>query len=193
MQHVEQRELEAVPDPRDLLERERRLVELPVGESGHLQVRGPNQTLGYFKRPDVYLASSTADGWFDTGDLAYMTADGYIRISGRSKDVIRNVVHRAKENPKRVVFPEGDHPLILQAVSQMVDEGICVPILLNRRAVGAIGVDLRFDAERDYERYVKFLGIVASSIAQAVKVQRLVEEDKKRLSGKGWQGELLID
>jgi Nif-specific regulatory protein len=58
---------------------------------------------------------------------------------------------------------------------------ICVPILLNRRAVGAIGVDLRFKPDRDYERYVKFLGIVASSIAQAVKIQRLVEEDKKRL------------
>ena len=58
---------------------------------------------------------------------------------------------------------------------------ICVPILLNRRAVGAIGVDLKFNADRDYERYVKFLGIVASSIAAAVKIQRLVEEDKKRL------------
>ena len=58
---------------------------------------------------------------------------------------------------------------------------ICVPILLNRRAVGAIGVDLKFKPERDYDRYVKFLGIVASSIAQAVKIQRLVEEDKKRL------------
>jgi len=63
-------------------------VELPVGESGHLQVRGPNQTLGYFKRPDVYLASSTADGWFDTGDLARRREDGGIRISGRAKDLV---------------------------------------------------------------------------------------------------------
>ena len=56
-----------------------------------------------------------------------------------------------------------------------------MPILLNRRAVGALGVDLKFKPDRDYDRYVKFLGIVASSIAQAVKIQRLVEEDKKRL------------
>ena len=56
-----------------------------------------------------------------------------------------------------------------------------MPILLNRRAVGALGVDLKFNPDRDYDRYVKFLGIVASSIAQAVKIQRLVEEDKKRL------------
>jgi Nif-specific regulatory protein len=56
-----------------------------------------------------------------------------------------------------------------------------VPILINRRAVGALGVDLRFNPDRDYDRYVKFLGVAASSIAQALKIQRLIEEDKKRL------------
>src|SRR5262249_58689296 len=58
---------------------------------------------------------------------------------------------------------------------------ICVPILVNRRAVGALGVDLRFNPDRDYDRYLKFLGVAASSIAQALKIQRLIEEDKKRL------------
>jgi Nif-specific regulatory protein len=56
-----------------------------------------------------------------------------------------------------------------------------VPILLNRRAVGALGVDLRYKAERDFESSVKFMGVVASMLAQAVKIQRLVEEDKRRL------------
>jgi Nif-specific regulatory protein len=58
---------------------------------------------------------------------------------------------------------------------------ICVPILLNRRGVGALGVDLKFKADRDYDRSLQFYGIVASSIAQAVKIQRMVEEDKKKL------------
>ena len=63
-------------------------------------------------------------------------------LQGRSKDVIRSVVHRAKTNPKRVVFPEGGHPLILQAVSQMVEEGICVPILVGDPAkVKAVAAD----------------------------------------------------
>src|SRR2546427_5311906 len=52
---------------------------------------------------------------------------------------------------------------------------------VRRRAVGALGVDLRFKPERDYDSSVKFLGVVASMIAQAVKFQRLIEEDKKRL------------
>jgi Nif-specific regulatory protein len=58
---------------------------------------------------------------------------------------------------------------------------ICVPISLNRRAVGALGIDLRYKAERDFESSLKFFGLVASMIAQAVKIQRLIEEDKRRL------------
>jgi len=58
------------------------------GRPGLLQVRGASQCLGYFRRPEVYRASLTDDGWFDTGDLA--RADGYggIRITGRVKDLI---------------------------------------------------------------------------------------------------------
>ncbi len=67
--------------------------ELPLGEVGRLQVRGPNQTPGYYQRPDLYEASLmvATDGgpaWFDSGDLALRRADGGIRISGRSKDLI---------------------------------------------------------------------------------------------------------
>ncbi len=68
--------------------------------------------------------------------------------------------------------PEGDE----QELSY-----VCVPILLNRRAVGALGVDLRYKPERDFESSVKFMGVVASMLAQAVKIQRLIEEDKRRL------------
>ena len=41
---------------------------------------------GYYKRPD--LQTFDAEGWFDSGDLAYMDKDGYIRISGRVKDIL---------------------------------------------------------------------------------------------------------
>ena len=58
---------------------------------------------------------------------------------------------------------------------------ICVPITLNRTPVGALGVDLRFKPERDYDSSVKFFGIVSSMIAQALNVQRLVEDERRRL------------
>ena len=58
----------------------------PAGEIGKLVVRACSNFGGYLKRP--HWNGTDPDGWFDTGDLAYMTAAGYVRISGRSKDVI---------------------------------------------------------------------------------------------------------
>jgi cyclohexanecarboxylate-CoA ligase len=63
-------------------------AEMPVGSEGRLLVRGAAMTLGYFRRPDVFKAALTADGWFDTGDLAFRRQDGGIRITGRTKDII---------------------------------------------------------------------------------------------------------
>lgn len=62
------------------------LVPAPVGSTDRLYFRGAQQFLGYFKRPG--LCGRGVEGWFDTGDLAYQDADGYIRIDGRSKDII---------------------------------------------------------------------------------------------------------
>ena len=59
---------------------------LPANEIGKLLVRACSNFGGYLKRPQ--WNGTDADGWFDTGDLAYMTGAGHIRISGRSKDVI---------------------------------------------------------------------------------------------------------
>jgi cyclohexanecarboxylate-CoA ligase len=57
-----------------------------IGETGLLMVRGAQMALGYYKRPDI--EPFDAGGWFDTGDLAYLDDDGYIRINGRIKDVV---------------------------------------------------------------------------------------------------------
>ena len=59
---------------------------MPAGDEGRLQARGASSFVGYLKRPEAF--DSDADGWFETGDDARMDAYGYIRISGRSKDVI---------------------------------------------------------------------------------------------------------
>jgi Nif-specific regulatory protein len=58
---------------------------------------------------------------------------------------------------------------------------ISVPIALEGKTVGAIGIDLRYKPERDYNRTAKFLGVVGSMVAQAVRVHRLIEDDKQRL------------
>ncbi len=59
---------------------------LPVGEPGRLLVRSSSNFGGYLRRPQ--LNATDADGWFDTGDLARLDDRGYVRITGRAKDVI---------------------------------------------------------------------------------------------------------
>src|SRR5262249_4368597 len=59
---------------------------VPADTIGHLQARGITHFVGYLKKPE--LNSTDSEGWFDTGDLARMDKDGYIRIVGRTKDVI---------------------------------------------------------------------------------------------------------
>jgi len=58
----------------------------PTGAEGDLKARGASIFVGYLKRPE--LNGIDSEGWFDTGDRARMDADGYIRITGRSKDII---------------------------------------------------------------------------------------------------------
>jgi cyclohexanecarboxylate-CoA ligase len=59
---------------------------LPAGQAGKLMVRSVSNFGGYLKRP--HLNGTDAEGWFDTGDLARLDEQGYVRITGRSKDVI---------------------------------------------------------------------------------------------------------
>src|SRR5262249_23428995 len=56
---------------------------LASGEAGRLQTRGTSTFVGYLKRPELYNVDP--EGWFDTGDLARIDADGYVTITGRWK------------------------------------------------------------------------------------------------------------
>ncbi len=60
----------------------------PAGEIGHIQVRGPNVFAGYWRMPEKTQEEFSADGWFKTGDVGLVGADGYVSIVGRSKDLI---------------------------------------------------------------------------------------------------------
>jgi cyclohexanecarboxylate-CoA ligase len=64
------------------------LQQLPTGEEGDLYARGVATFAGYVQGRHFTEQFFTADGWFNTGDRAVMDADGYIRISGRTKDII---------------------------------------------------------------------------------------------------------
>ena len=63
-------------------------VEAKVSESGELMVRGPNVMLGYHRAPDETAEVLSSDGWFRTGDIGNIDADGYVWITGRAKRTI---------------------------------------------------------------------------------------------------------
>ena len=62
--------------------------EVAVGEAGELCVKGPQVMRGYWRQPDATVEAMTEDGFFKTGDIAVMDADGYFRIVDRKKDMI---------------------------------------------------------------------------------------------------------
>jgi len=85
---------------------------LPVGERGELAVRGPQVMAGYWRKPDETRAALTADGYFLTGDIAIMDAQGYFRIVDRKKDMI--IVSGFNVYPSEIEQVASQHPDVLE-------------------------------------------------------------------------------
>ncbi|RLS59949.1 MAG: AMP-dependent synthetase [Planctomycetota bacterium] len=71
-----------IPGCRTRITQRDSFIELPVGQEGMLWISGPNVMKGYLNRPDL-TAEVVKDGWYRTGDIAKIDADGFITITGR--------------------------------------------------------------------------------------------------------------
>jgi cyclohexanecarboxylate-CoA ligase len=95
---------------------------LPAGEEGELQVRGISVFAGYHENPAATAEAFTADGWFRTGDLAVIGADGYVAITGRLKDVVNR--GGVKINPVDVEACLARHPAVAQCAIAPVPDPV---------------------------------------------------------------------
>ncbi|MBR0821189.1 non-ribosomal peptide synthetase [Bradyrhizobium liaoningense] len=85
---------------------------LASGEHGEIMLRGPNMTRGYYN-DEAATRAAFRNGWFRTGDLGYLDADGYLFIVGRIKDVINR--GGQKISPLEVEEVLLSHPAVLEA------------------------------------------------------------------------------
>jgi Nif-specific regulatory protein len=123
------------------------------------------------------------------GELHVEAIEGFDdRARAISYKVGEGITGQVAQSGKPIVVPRiSKEPEFLNRMPRRADltrhelTFICVPIVVQRSTVGTLAIDLKFKAERDYESSVKFFGIVSSMIAQALNVQRLVEEERRRL------------
>jgi non-ribosomal peptide synthetase component E (peptide arylation enzyme) len=87
---------------------------LPPGDVGELATRGPHVALGYFNDPERTAQAFSPEGWLFTGDLATVDAEGYMRIVGRTKDIINR--GGLKISAREVEDLLLQHPLVKEAV-----------------------------------------------------------------------------
>jgi long-chain acyl-CoA synthetase len=92
---------------------------LPVGETGEIQIKGPQVMLGYYNRPEA-TAESIKDGWMSTGDIGLMDADGYFKIVDRKKDMI--LVSGFNVYPNEIEDILMLHPKVLEAAAIAVKD-----------------------------------------------------------------------
>ena len=78
-----------------------------------MYIKGPNVMKGYYNKPELTAEVMTPDGWFKTGDIARIDAEGYLFITGRKKDMI--IMAGEKVFPREIEEAIKQHPAVLLA------------------------------------------------------------------------------
>ncbi|MBI4476663.1 MAG: sigma 54-interacting transcriptional regulator [Acidobacteria bacterium] len=124
----------------------------------------------------------------DSGQLQIEASDGLQPEARRARyDLGEGVTGKVVESGKPVVVPQASRePTFLNRTARKDLHAreitfICVPVTPARKPVGALSIDLPFKKDRDYDRDLQFLRVVASMMAQAIKITQLVEAERQRL------------
>lgn len=123
---------------------------LPSGEAGEVVIRGRNVTTGYENNPDANAKSFT-NGWFRTGDEGVLDAAGYLRLTGRLKEIINRAGE--KISPLEVDNVLMEHPSVQQVVtfampSKLFGEDVAAAVVLREGEPGDVEALRDFVASR---------------------------------------------
>lgn len=121
----------------------------------------------------------------NTSELYIEVSIGLSTFGERERGRIGNeLIARVVETGRPVVMPQtSQEPAFAGRVAPCGREAsaFCVPIMAGQKPSGALTAELLFQKDRDYERSLQFFSVVASMIAQAVKIDRLVDAERRRL------------
>jgi long-chain acyl-CoA synthetase len=125
-------------------------VEVTIAEDGEILTRGPHVMKGYYKQPDQTEEVMSDDGWFHTGDIGEVDAEGFLKITDRKKDLF-------KLSTGKYVMPQpienqlGSEPLVDKAVVLGRDRKFCTALIFpSEDQVRAQAADLGLDAEQSF-------------------------------------------
>jgi long-chain acyl-CoA synthetase len=129
---------------------------LPLGSIGEIAIRGPQVMAGYWNRPDETAKVMTADGYFRSGDVGIMDADGYVKIVDRKKDMI--LVSGFNVYPNELEEVIMAHPGVLEcAVVGVPDEhsGEAVKVFVVRKDPALDAEQLMAYCKQEFTGYKK--------------------------------------
>ncbi|WP_164019656.1 AMP-dependent synthetase/ligase [Pyxidicoccus trucidator] len=143
-------------------------VECQLAEDGEVLVRGSNVFLGYLNRPDATAEVRREDGWLHTGDIGEIDADGYLRITGRKREIL--ITSGGKNlSPERIQNALKNSPYIKEAVA-----------IGDRRAFVTALIQIDPDTVADWALRRKIAFTSYTDLTTQREVVKLIEEEVAR-------------
>ncbi len=169
-------------------------VTLRIADDGEILAKGPNVSQGYYRRPEATSEAWDSEGWFHTGDIGEIDADGFLKITDRKKDLIKTSGGKyvAPQNLENLLKTQ---PHISQAVLIGDNRKYCVALLtLDLDEVQRWARTQRIDAEDPtvLARHPKVVELVASEVEavnrrlpsyESIKYHRIIAHDFSQETG----------
>lgn len=145
-------------------------VEVRIAEDGEILVRGPNVMAGYYNKPEETAAIIDEEGWLHTGDLGSMDTDGFLRITGRKKDII--VLANGKNvAPVPIEEQLKTSPYISEAVLFGDEQDVITALIVPN-----------FERTREWAKLQGLLVRSDSELVALAEVKQLIKQEIDRLT-----------